>query len=121
MPISSVVEIGHRARRRAAGCLHKPDRVDLLNPLNWRCRRIVTAWASLITDGPRRTAGGGILQILAIDRDVKLPVLELNQDRTPLDVVAPARQYAAWARTPSCDQVDGIALGYHGAVALRES
>jgi len=69
---------------------------------------------------------GGILDILAIDRNGDLAVLELKRDKTPRQVVAQALHYAAWVWTLSWEQIDQIATEQsggrpHGGGGKREA
>ena len=63
---------------------------------------------------------GGVLDLLAIDRNGDLAVLELKKDRTPRDVVAQALHYAAWVRTLTWEQVEEIAANYHHGESLQD-
>lgn len=63
---------------------------------------------------------GGILDVLAMDRNGDLAVLELKRDKTPRDVVAQALEYAAWVRTLSWEDIAEIARAFHGDTPLEE-
>ncbi len=43
-----------------------------------------------------RTSHGGIIDLLAMDRDANLIVLELKRDRTPRDIIAQLLDYGSW-------------------------
>jgi len=63
---------------------------------------------------------GGMIDLLAINRNGDLAVLELKKDRTPRDVVAQALHYAAWVRTLTWEQVEEIAANYHHDDSLEK-
>ncbi len=63
---------------------------------------------------------GGVLDLLAIDRNGDLAVLELKKDKTHRDVVAQALHYAAWVRTLTWEQVEEIAADYHHGDSLED-
>ena len=45
-----------------------------------------------------KTDHGGIIDLLAIDRDGNLIVIELKRDKTPRDIVAQSLDYGSWVR-----------------------
>ena len=45
-----------------------------------------------------KTDHGGIIDLLAIDRDGSLIVIELKRDKTPRDIVAQSLDYGSWVR-----------------------
>ena len=55
------------------------------------------------------TEGGGILDLLCLDRAGDVVVVELKRGRTPREVVAQVLDYAAWAADLSFDQIQDIA------------
>ena len=62
---------------------------------------------------------GGVLDLLAIDRNGDLVVLELKRHLTPRDVVAQALHYAAWVRTLSWEDVEQIASDFYDGASLE--
>ena len=66
------------------------------------------------------TQGGGILDLLCIDRSGDLVVVELKRGKTPRDVVAQALDYAAWVVGLSYDAVCDLARQPSG-VGLAEA
>jgi len=95
------------------------DSEELLE--DWLVQDISMISDDLLVIGRQLQSGlGGILDILAIDRNGDLAVLELKKDRTPRDVVAQALHYAAWVRTLSWDQIEEIARSHYEGVSLEE-
>ena len=45
-----------------------------------------------------KTDHGGVIDLLAIDRDGNLIVIELKRDKTPRDIVAQSLDYGSWVR-----------------------
>lgn len=74
----------------------------------------------LVIGNQVKTRLGGILDILAIDRNGDLAVLELKKGLTPRDVVAQALEYAAWVKTLGWDEIDELARTHHGGTPLAE-
>jgi len=65
------------------------------------------------------TDGGGILDLLCLDRSGDIVVVELKRDKTPRDVVAQSLDYAAWAAELSYEMIVEIGdetLGEQGAL-----
>lgn len=60
------------------------------------------------------TAFGGLIDILAIDRDGNLTIIELKRDRTPRDIVAQVLDYASWVSALSAKDILDIASEYLG-------
>lgn len=54
------------------------------------------------------TAFGGIIDLLAIDRDGELYVIELKRARTPREVVAQVLDYASWVGELGYDEISRI-------------
>jgi hypothetical protein len=60
------------------------------------------------------TAGGGRIDLLAIDGEANLVVLELKRDKTPREIVAQALDYASWVNDLSYEQIESLAKDFTG-------
>ena len=54
------------------------------------------------------TPHGGLIDLLAIDRDGRLVVLELKRDRTPREVVAQLLDYASWVKELTGSEISQV-------------
>ncbi|MCW8088035.1 PDDEXK family nuclease [Sabulicella glaciei] len=61
-----------------------------------------------------KTAFGGVIDLLALDREGAVWIIECKRDKTPREVVAQILDYAAWVRTLSDRELDGIAGSFLG-------
>ena len=59
-----------------------------------------------------RTSHGGIIDLLAMDRDANLIVLELKRDRTPRDIIAQLLDYGSWVVGLDVDNIIQIFAEY---------
>lgn len=62
------------------------ENIDIASP-NW-----------LLIGRQVRTDYGGIIDLLAIDRDANLVIIELKRDQTPRDIVAQVLDYGSWIK-----------------------
>ena len=67
------------------------------------------------------TDGGGILDLLCLDRVGDLVLVELKRGKTPRDVVAQALDYAAWVAALSYEAVVEIGDRTHGGAGRLEA
>ena len=59
-----------------------------------------------------KTDHGGLIDLLAIDRDGNLVVIELKRDKTPRDIVAQSLDYGSWVRELDDEAIVQIFAGY---------
>jgi len=57
---------------------------------------------------------GGLIDILAIDREGNLTIIELKRDKTPRDIVAQVLDYASWVSALGAKDILNIASEYLG-------
>lgn len=55
-----------------------------------------------------RTAYGGLIDLLGLDREGNTVVIELKRDKTPRDIVAQCLDYASWVSELGYDEIEGI-------------
>lgn len=70
-----------------------------------------------------RTAAGGIIDLLALDRAGALVIIELKKDKTPREIVAQVLDYAAWVRGLTTPEIHDLAEHHTGkrlGTAYRE-
>ena len=67
------------------------------------------------------TPMGGRLDLLAIAPDASLVLIELKRDKTPLDIVAQAFDYASWVEKLEPDQISKIYRDYSGDKTLDQA
>ena len=66
-----------------------------------------------------QTDHGKRIDILAMDRQGDIVILELKRDMTPREVMTQALDYAAWVKTLSAEQIEGIYREQHNGSELR--
>jgi RecB family endonuclease NucS len=57
---------------------------------------------------------GGLIDILAMDREGNLTIIELKRDKTPRDIVAQVLDYASWVSALGAKDILNIASEYLG-------
>ena len=75
------------------------EHLDLEDRLEkWLCDDISVLGEDLLVIGRQiqNNEYGGVLDLLAVDREGNLVIIELKRDRTPREVVAQALDYASW-------------------------
>lgn len=74
-----------------------------------------------------RTAHGGFIDLLAMDRDSNLVVLELKKDRTPRDIIAQLLDYGSWVTHLEIEDIAEIfdqyqrRLGKDGSISIEDA
>ena len=83
------------------------ERLNLEDRLEyWLCKDIALLSEDLLVIGRQIHQYGGILDLLAADREGNLVVVELKRDKTPRDVVAQALDYASWVERLGREDVE---------------
>ena len=88
----------------------EPGTLDLEDRLEgWLCENIDLLSDDLLVIGRQIHQYGGVLDLLAVDREGNLVVIELKRNRTPRDVVAQALDYASWVKGLDREDVERYA------------
>ena len=88
-------------------------RLDLEDRLErWLCEDIGLLSDDLMVIGRQIRQYGGVLDLLAADREGNLVVIELKRGQTPREVVAQALDYASWVKRLGREDVERYALEY---------
>ncbi len=91
------------------------ERLDFEDRLeDWLCEDIGVLSHDLLVIGRQIHQYGGVLDLLAVDREGNLVVIELKRDRTPRDVVAQALDYASWVKRLGREDVEGYTQEHLG-------
>ena len=93
----------------------EPGKLDLEDRLeDWLCEDIDLLSDDLLVIGRQIHQYGGVLDLLAVDREGNLVVIELKRNRTPRDVVAQALDYASWVKRLDREDVERYAQKHLG-------